>query len=107
MSDETPQNESKDRDGKGRFAKGCKGGPGNPHAQHVARLRAELFRAVKPADLRQVVEALLRQAKTGDVQSIKELLQRLLGPPVEFDLLERLEALEAKIAQVQGNGDRP
>ena len=67
---------------------------GNPHARRVARLRAELLRAVQPKDVREVVNALLGQAKTGDVAATKELLQRLLGPPIELDLLERLEALE-------------
>ena len=31
----------------------------------------------------------------------KELLQRLLGPPVELDLLERLETLERHIAAIE------
>ena len=45
-----------------------------------------------PRDLNDVVAALLRQAKAGDVASIKELLQRLLGPPESMDLIERLDA---------------
>ena len=84
----------------GRFGSGNKFARGNPHARRVARLRAELLRAVRPEDLREVVVALLTQAKAGDVAAAKELLQRLLGPPVELDLLERLEALERHLAEV-------
>ena len=84
----------------GRFAKGNAGGPGNPYAKRVARLRSALFGAVKTSDVREVVTALLAQAKSGDVAATKELLQRLLGPPVELDLVERLEALERTIAEL-------
>lgn len=81
----------------GRFAPGNRGGPGNPHARRVAKLRAALFKAVTPADLREVAAALLAQAKAGDVASIKELLQRLLGPPIEADMIERLDELERRL----------
>jgi hypothetical protein len=89
----------------GRFGPGNKYARGNPHARRVARLRAELLRAVTPADLRDVALALLNQAKAGDVAAAKELLQRLLGPPVELDLLERLETLEQHMTAVaEGRG---
>src|SRR5687768_17027406 len=89
----------------GRFGTGNKYARGNPHARRVARLRAELLRAVTPADLRDVVLALLNQAKAGDVAAAKELLQRLLGPPVELDLPERLETLEQHMTAVaEGQG---
>ena len=66
----------------------------------MARLRAALLDAVTPDDITEVVNALLAQAKAGDVSSIKELLQRLLGPPVEIDVLERMEALEAAVQAI-------
>ena len=69
----------------------------------VARLRAALLKVVTPDDITDVIHALLAQAKAGDVASIKELLQRLLGPPVELDVLERMESLEDAIASVQNN----
>ena len=49
-----------------------------------------------------MIAALLTQAKSGDVASIRELLQRLLGPPVELDFAERLNALELAIAELHG-----
>jgi hypothetical protein len=70
----------------------------------VARLRSALFKAVTPEDLTEVVRALVQSAKSGDVAATKELLQRLLGPPVEFDLIERMEALEKQLMDVQQRG---
>jgi hypothetical protein len=100
MVSETPStNGSNGRTTAGRFAKGNLGGPGNPHARRAARLRSALFKAVTPDDLRDVIHALLTAAKGGDVSAAKELMQRLLGPPEAIDLLERMEALEAKIEQ--------
>ena len=90
----------------GRFGPGNNYARGNPHARRVARLQAEVLRAVVPADLRDVIVALLAQAKTGDVSAAKELLQRLLGPPVELDLLERLDALERHMAEVAEKGSK-
>jgi|SRR5687768_10682873 len=87
----------------GRFAPGNKLARGNPHAKRVARLRSALFKAVSPDDLSDVVMALLKSAKGGDVSAVKELLQRLLGPPEAADLLERLDALEAQIHQLSEN----
>lgn len=73
------------RDGRGRFVKGSGGGPGNPYARRVARLRRELYRAVTPEDLRAVVRVLVEKAKAGDVVAIKELLDRVVGKsrPIE------------------------
>jgi hypothetical protein len=104
MSDSPSTNGANGRGAHGRFSKGNPGGPGNPHVKRVARLRLALFKSVKPADLREVVAALLAQAKAGDVASIRELLQRLLGPPTELDFQERLDELERNIAELQKRG---
>ncbi len=78
----------------GRFVKGWRGGKGNPLAGKVAKLRAAMINAVSEEDLREVIVAMLAEAKAGDVSAARELLDRLLGKPVEMDLLERLEELE-------------
>ncbi|MCH8269929.1 MAG: hypothetical protein IH985_01780 [Planctomycetes bacterium] len=83
----------------GRFVYGNPGGPGNPHAAQVARLRAALLAAVSEQDMTAIIARLVQLAKDGDVRAIKELLDRTLGRPVEADLLERLSALEARAAQ--------
>jgi len=89
-----PSTNRANRDAGGRFAAGNAGGPGNPHARKVAKLRAALLQAVKPADLRGVVEKLLGSAKAGDVQAAKLIIDRVLGPPLPSDIIDRLESLE-------------
>ncbi|MCP3996254.1 MAG: hypothetical protein GY722_14515 [bacterium] len=87
------------RDATGRFVPGNKVAAGRsmPHARRVARLRAELLRAVRPEDIRAVVEALVREAKQGNVQAARELLQRALGPAEAIDVAARLEAVEEQL----------
>ena len=79
----------------GQFAPGNPGGRGNPHSAAVARLRSALLRAITEGDIEAIVKALIKKAKEGDVAAAKELLDRTLGKPVEADLIERLEAVEA------------
>lgn len=92
---------------RGQFTKGNAGGPGNPFAARVAKLRKAMFAAVTPADLKAVIETLIREARGGNIPAIRELLERTLGKPVEYDLLERIEALEARLAELGEKGVRP
>ena len=80
MSASPSTNGSNGRGSGGRFAKGNAGGPGNPHARKVAQLRSTLLRAISSGDLRAVVKKLLDQAKAGDVQAAKLVIERCLGP---------------------------
>lgn len=82
------------RDEKGRFLPGTRGGKGNPFAAQVNRLRSALLNAVSEKDVIEVVHALLDTAKGGDVAASKVLFDRVLGKPLEADILERIEALE-------------
>jgi hypothetical protein len=97
MTDSPSPPDSNGRGQAGRFGAGNRFGKGNPHARRVSLLRATLLTSVTPGDMKDVVAALLAQAKAGDVAATKELLQRLLGPPVELDLIERLEILERRL----------
>src|SRR5688572_14061655 len=90
------------RGANGRFGPGNRCARGNPHAKKVAQLRGGLLAAVTVQDIKDVAAALLRSAKDGDVAAARELLQRLLGPPVELDLLERMDELERTIAELRG-----
>jgi len=83
-----------DRGPDGRFRPGNKAARGNPHAVAVARLRSALLSAVTVADITEIVRVLVARARQGDVVAIKELLNRVLGPPVEHDLIQRIERLE-------------
>lgn len=91
-------NGSNGRDNAGRFAPGNAGGPGNPYAQRVGRLRSALLDAISEDDLRGVIGALVKKAKDGNVAAAKILFNRCLGPPIASDILERIEALEQQTA---------
>src|SRR5688572_3343993 len=95
------------RDSTGRFAKGNRGGPGNPYAAHVNRLRIALFNAISEDDLRAVVAALLVAAKKADVAAAKELFMRTLGPPVDPVLEERMAALEERVKELLERKEAP
>jgi hypothetical protein len=69
------------RDDKGRFTKGNPGGPGNPFARHVAKLRAALVHRVTEADIQRIADDLLVKAKLGHLPSIRILLHYVLGKP--------------------------
>ena len=81
----------------GRFTKGNAGGPGNPHAQQVARLRSALLDAVSEADIAAIVEKLVSLARDGDTVAARILFDRVLGRPIEADLIARIEALEEQL----------
>ena len=76
-------NGSNGRDARGRFVGGNAGGPGNPHAKKVAKLRSAMLSAVTQKDFREVVKALIQRAKAGDVAAIRELLDRCIGKPTQ------------------------
>lgn len=88
------------RDGQGRFKHGNKAAKGNPHASKVAKLRSALLDAVTEDDIKRCVSALLAQAEKGNVQAIRELLDRCLGKAEALDLIERLERMEEVAAQL-------
>jgi hypothetical protein len=67
------------RDDKGRFGKGNAGGPANPHAARTAQLRSALMDAVTDDDIQAVAQTLVREARQGNVQAGRELLDRVLG----------------------------
>ena len=93
-------NGSNGRDESGRFLPGNPGGPGNPHAAQVGRLRSALLGAVTPEDMRAVALALVEKARAGDIAAARVLFDRVLGKPVEADLIARLEAIEEAVGGV-------
>lgn len=75
----------------GRFSKGNAGGPGNPYARRVARLRGLLLDAVTDDDLKAIVAAMVEKAKGGDLNAAREVLTRTLGKPADAPDPDRLE----------------
>ena len=79
------------RDAAGRFIKGWKGGPGNPHARKVGALRSALVKAIDEHKIETLAERLYQQAIAGDVPSASLLLRYCIGRPpegVDPDLLD-------------------
>jgi hypothetical protein len=71
------------RDGRGRFAKGNAGGPGNPFARQVAAFRRALCAAVTETDIQFLAQRLIQRAHAGDVAACKLLLAYVIGRPAE------------------------
>lgn len=94
-------NGSNGRDNRGRFKPGNKLGRGNPHGRKVNELRTAILDAVSGEDLREIVEALIEKAKSGDVTAAREVFDRTVGRPLESDVQEKLAELEAIITEVE------
>ena len=67
----------------------------SPAAKTVKDLRQAMLDAVTEGDVRDAIQRLAWEAKGGNIQAARELLQRVLGPAEAVDLQERIEALEA------------
>ncbi|MFG0317159.1 MAG: hypothetical protein ACF8XB_07800, partial [Planctomycetota bacterium JB042] len=63
----------------GRFVAGNRGGPGNPFASKVARLKSAFLEAVGEQHVRDVVASLVHQAKNGYTAAGKVLLDWASG----------------------------
>ncbi len=89
-------------DGTSKFAKGNKQGRGNPMAAKCEALRMALYKAVSIEDIRAIVEQLKEQAIGGNLGNLKAigiLLDRLLGPPIQPDILARIEEIEKTLQE--------
>ena len=80
-----------------RSPRGIGPGRGSSVGRKAAKFRTALFASVKAADFREIAQRLLQEAKSGEAWAVKLVLEYLVGPPVPADVLERLEALEARI----------
>ncbi len=94
------------RTAEGTFAPGNTFGKGNPHAQRVGALRSALLEAVTEDDVREVLAALIREAKDGNVQAMREFFNRVLGQAEAVDVLERLDELEALLERAAAEATR-
>lgn len=67
------------RSSDGKFSAGNKLGPGNPYLKHTHALRKAMYQAVTESDIYAIITKLIEQARDGDVQSAREVLDRTLG----------------------------
>jgi hypothetical protein len=85
-------------EGTGRFAKGNRGGPGNPpFGRRVAALRKAFLEAAAPERMRQLAEALLAKALAGDTAAAKLFLEYSLGRPAEARDTDRVDWEEFRL----------
>lgn len=99
-----PKSATHARASNGRFAPGNPGGPGNPHAGQVSKLRAAILRAVDEGDVVAIIAKLVSMAREGDLTAAREILDRTVGKAAQSDLLERVEALEAAAERLSDRG---
>jgi hypothetical protein len=88
----------KDRESNGRFAKGNRGGSGNPFARQVAAFRACLISSVTQEDMQAIVYKLVDRARIGNLQAIKLLFSYLLGTPKPVVEPDELDLHEMNLA---------
>jgi len=89
------------RDNAGKFLPGNSGGPGNPFASRVGKLRSALISAVTEEDVQAVVKAIVTAAKSGDVAAAKLFFDRVLGKPVVDDVTELDESRNRVLEMLQ------
>src|SRR5438105_3810188 len=82
------------REANGQFAKGNPGGPGNPFARQVAKLRKVILNRLTEEDLLAITEALLAKAREGSVSAAKLLLAYAIGKPASSPDPDRLDGQE-------------
>ena len=70
-----------ERHPKGTFRNGNRGGPGNPFARRVAKLRQAMLEECAEEDLRAITRAMIELAKKGDKAAAKLVFQYTLGKP--------------------------
>jgi hypothetical protein len=103
--DSTNTFSSNGRDHKGRFARGNAGGPGNPFARQVGRLRKALLDCLTEEAMVEIGRKLIELAREGDVQAIRLLFSYTLGKPAEAVSPDRLDLDEweclGQAAQIQ------
>ena len=94
----TKETGAKDRTSNGCFAKGNRGGPGNPFARQVAAFRACLINTVTEDDFKVIVYRLVERAQNGNLQAIKLLFSYLLGTPKPVVEPDELDLNELQLA---------
>ncbi|HEX8914997.1 MAG TPA: hypothetical protein VF796_21770 [Humisphaera sp.] len=98
-------NGSTGRGAGGRFAAGNPGGPGNPFAKRAAAMKAAMkaamYDAVTDEDVAAIVRGLVGRARAGDTAAAKEVLDRVLGRPLQG------VALDARVGVGPDDPDGP
>jgi hypothetical protein len=98
-TEESMKTNPEQREANGRFAKGNPGGPGNPYARQVARMRVRALDSVSGDDVEAILSKMVQLAKQGDVPAARLVLQYTLGRPVASAHPDRLDRDEVEAFQ--------
>jgi len=112
---EIPENAGKNqetRNEKGQFLPGVSGNPAGkpPGTRHMSTLLEEAIKRVAEdtgtAEDVQIVAALIKKAKTGDIQAIREIWDRIEGKaPQSLDLTTGGEKLQVQVITYTPNAN--
>src|SRR6185436_2836902 len=86
------------RDARGRFARGNKGGPGNPFGRQVAHLREVLLRSGTDENVERLANMIMEKAFAGDLAAARLLLLYWIGKPKEVAEPDRVDVEEWELA---------
>ena len=86
-----------ERDAGGKFARGNRGGPGNPFAREVNHLRRVAVSEMTDLDMRGLVRAMIELGKKGDRVAARLAFQYTLGKPAEATDPDREDIEEWKL----------
>jgi hypothetical protein len=93
----TAEASNKDRDSHGRFAKGNRGGVGNPFARQVAGFRAAILQATTHEDIQAITKKLIELAREGNLAATKLLYAYTAGKAGDSPDPDRLNLEEWKL----------
>jgi hypothetical protein len=91
-----PKPES-ERSPKGTFRNGNRGGPGNPYARRVAKLRQAMLEECREEDLRSITRVMIDRANQGDTAAARLVFQYVLGKPSKPSDPDRIDADELDV----------
>jgi hypothetical protein len=86
------------RDARGRFTRGNKGGPGNPFGRQVAHLREVLLRSATDENVERLANMVMEKAFAGDMAAARLLLLYCFGKPKEVAEPDRVDVEEWELA---------
>jgi hypothetical protein len=96
--------QTEQRDARGRFAAGNKGGPRNPFGRRTAELRKAMLAAISGDDLQAIMVKLVELARAGDVPAAKLVLHYAVGKPTEAADPDRVDIDEFQLYQEATTG---
>ncbi len=93
--------ETFEREANGRFAKGNKGGPGNPFGRRLAAAREAALEVAGPEQIRAIMEAMVEKACNGDLGAAKFVFSYAVGKPAPMKEPDLVDVDEFEVAKAK------